>query len=120
MRRIEALRALRQQTADAEQALAQAEYDRFAELVAARGQTMAAIDAAADQLTVAEAQEAEVILRFLQAYDERLITQLGARLSETRTEIGQQQLATSTVSAYRHANRRVAPQFAARFVDEQK
>ncbi|HLO03620.1 MAG TPA: flagellar protein FliT [Symbiobacteriaceae bacterium] len=120
MKRIEALRALLLHTAAAEHALEQEEYDRFAELVTARGQAMAALDAGSDELTSSEAQEAGEILRSLKAADERLVTQVAARLGETRTEISQQQLATSTVSAYRHANRRVAPQFAARFVDQQK
>lgn len=123
MKRIEALRALLVQTAAAEQALQAEEYDRFAELLAARGQAMAAIDAGAPdeaQLTAEQAREAEEILRSLQATDERLMAQVAVRLGETRSEISQQQLATSTVSAYRNANRRVPPQFAARFVDKQR
>lgn len=120
MKRIEALRSLLQQTVAAEQALALEEYDRFAELVEARGQAMAAIDAGGDRLTEAEAPEAAAILRSLQAADQRLTAQVAERLGETRTEISQQQLASSTVSAYRYANRRTAPQFAARFVDKQK
>lgn len=121
VKRIEALRALLQQTLIAEQVLAAEEYDRFAALIAARGDAMAAIDASGDQLTATEAQEAEEILRSLQMADQRLMAEVAKRMGETRTEISQQQLATSTVSAYRHANRRVAPpQFAARFVDKQK
>lgn len=120
MKRIEALRALLQQTLVAEQVLATEEYDRFSELITARGAAMAAIDASGDQLSAAEAQEAGEILRSLQMADQRLMAQVAKRMGETRLEISQQQLATSTVSAYRHANRRLAPQFAARFVDKQK
>lgn len=121
MKRIEALRALLQQTLIAEQVLAAEEYDRFVELITARGQAMAAIDASGDQLTATEAQEAAEILRSLRLADQRLMAQVSQRMGETKTEISQQQLAASTVTAYRHANRRVAPpQFAARFVDKQK
>lgn len=120
MKRIEALRSLLQQTAAAEQALAMEEYERFAELLAARGQAMAAMDDSEDQLTASEMPEAAVVLRSLQEADRRLTAQVAERMGETRTEISQQQLASTTVSAYRYANRRMAPQFAARFVDTQK
>jgi hypothetical protein len=121
VKRIEALRALLGQTAAAEQAFQAEEYERFAALVAERGQAMAALDVNADELAPAEVSEAEEILRAIQEADARLIAQVSARLGETRSEISQQQLATSTVTAYRNANRRVPPpQFAARFVDKQR
>lgn len=118
--RIEGLRALLAQTAEAERALQAAEYERFAALLAARGQAMAALTELAVTLASTEAAEAQAILQALQAADARLLAQVSTGLGETRAEISQQQLATSTVSAYRYANRRVAPQLAARFVDQQK
>lgn len=120
MTRIEGLRGLLRQTAEAEQALQAAEYERFEALVAARGEAMNALDALAPGRSRAEEEEAAALLRSLQAADQRLVALVTERLGDTRAEISQQQLATSTVSAYRQANRRVAPQFSARFVDTQK
>lgn len=120
MRRIESLRALLNLTKEAEQALLAGEYDQFLALITARGEAMAACDAVGSDLTSAETVEAGDLLRSIQAVDQRLAAQVSDRLGDTRAEISQQQLATSTVSAYRYANRRVAPQFAARFVDTQK
>lgn len=120
---LESLGALLTQTTEAERALQAEEYERFTALLADRGAAMERLSAAGPLetgLSSAEVEAAVELLRALQAADERLMAQVDGRLGETRQEIGQQELATRTVNAYRSANRRIAPQLAARFVDTQK
>jgi hypothetical protein len=121
--KMESLRALLAQTAEAERALHAEEYDQFVGLLDARGEAMArlgAVGALGDDVAMAEAEAVAGLLQALQGADERLMALVAERLGATRSEIDQQQLATKTVSAYRQVNRRVIPQQAARFVDDQK
>lgn len=123
MSKMEFLRALLAQTAEAERALEAEEYDRFVALLDSRGDALATLGAEGplgDDVAAADAEVAAELLRTVQAADERLMALVAERLGATRSEIDQQHLATKTVSAYRQANRRVVPQLAARFVDEQK
>jgi hypothetical protein len=119
---LERLTALLAQTAEAEAALLAEEFEEFAAILEARGAAMTALSAAhaGEHLSADEQAEAARILRALAAADERLAERVGSHLGQTRAAMAEQQLARTTVDAYRQANRRVHPQFAARFVDQQK